>query len=97
MKDWGCLHFSTQRSILAEGGRLAEGEIQTDSKETKGLGKALFDAVGFLSHLFGSLMLLAIAVGTIGGILMSTRRLLQVKRVEKGKDDDLGGQECVGK
>jgi hypothetical protein len=42
------------------------GKMPTNSKDTKGLGKALIDAVGFLSYLFGSLVLLAIAFGTIG-------------------------------
>jgi len=61
---------------------LAEGEMPTNAKDTKGLGKALFDAVGLLSFLFGSLILLAIAFGAIGSIFMSTKRLFQVKRVE---------------
>ena len=60
--------------------------MPTNSKGTKGLGEALFDAVGFLSYLFGSLVLLAIAVGTIGGIFMSTKRLFHVKRVKRDKD-----------
>jgi len=61
--------------------------MPTNSKGTKGLGEALFDAVGFLSYLFGSLVLLAIAVGTIGGIFMSTKRLIQIKRVQRDEDD----------
>jgi len=59
--------------------------MPTNSKGTKGLGEALFDTVGLLSYLFGSLVLLAIAVGTIGGIFMSTKRLFQVKRVKRNK------------
>jgi hypothetical protein len=43
--------------------------------------------VGFLSFLFGSLVLLAIASGTIGGIFMSTKRLFRVKRVKKDEDN----------
>ena len=66
---------------------MAEGEMPTNAKNTKGLGKALFDAVGFLSFLFGSLILLAIAFGAIGSIFMSTKRLFQVKRV-KGDEGD---------
>jgi len=61
--------------------------MPTNSKGTKGLGEALFDTVGLLSYLFGSLVLLAIAVGTIGGIFMSTKRLFQVKRVKRDKDN----------
>ena len=71
--------------------------MPTNSKDTKRLGKALFDAVGFLSYLFGSLILLAIAVGTIGGIFMSTKRLFQVKRVERDRDNDHREPEGVGK
>jgi hypothetical protein len=61
--------------------------MPTDSKGRKGLGEALIDTVGFFSYLFGSLVLLAIVVGTIGGIFMSTKRLLQVKRVKRDKDN----------
>jgi sulfite exporter TauE/SafE len=61
--------------------------MPTSSKSTKGLGKALIDAVGFLSYLFGSLILLAIAFGTIGGMFMSTKRLFQFKRVKRDKDN----------
>jgi uncharacterized integral membrane protein len=43
--------------------------------------------VGFLSFLFGSLILLAIVFGTIGGIFMSTKRLFQLKRVKRDKDN----------
>ena len=62
-------------------------KMPTNSRGRKGLGEALFDAVGFLSYLFGSLILLAIAVGTIGGIFMSTKRLFQVKRVKRDEDN----------
>ena len=61
--------------------------MTTNSESRKGLGEGLFDAVGFLSYLFGSLILLAIAVGTIGGIFMSTKRLFQVKRVKRDEDN----------
>jgi hypothetical protein len=43
--------------------------------------------VGFLSYLFGSLILLAIAFGPIGGMFMSTKRLFQFKRVKRDKDN----------
>ena len=66
---------------------MAEGEMPTNAKDTKGLGKALFDAVGLLSFLFGSLILLAIVFGIIGSMFMSTKRLFQVKRV-KGDEDN---------
>ena len=59
----------------------------TNAKETKGVGKALFDAVGLLSFLFGSLILSAIVFGIIGSMFMSTKRLFQVKRV-KGDEDN---------
>ena len=61
--------------------------MPTNSKGRKGLGEALFDVVGSLSYLFGLLVLLAIAFGTIGGIFMSTKRLFQVKRVKRDKDN----------
>jgi hypothetical protein len=60
--------------------------VPTNSKDTKGLGKAIIDAVGFLSFLLGSLILLAIAFGTIGSIFMSTKRLFKLKRVKKDED-----------
>jgi len=69
--------------------------MPTNSESRKGLGEALIDAVGFLSYLFGSLVLLAIVFGTIGGIFMSTRRLFQVKRVKRDKDN--GHREPEGK
>jgi len=62
------------------------GKMPTNSKDTKGLGKALIDAMGFLSFLFGSLILLAMVFGAIGGIFMSTKRLFQVKRVKRDED-----------
>jgi len=71
--------------------------MPTNAKGTKGLGEALFDTVGLLSYLFGSLVLLAIAVGTIGGIFMSTKRLFQVKRVKKDEDNSRSEPEGGGK
>ena len=71
------------------------GRIPTNSKDRKGLGEALFDAMGFLSYLIGSLVLLAIAVGAIGGIFMSTKRLIQIKRVQRDEDDS--GDKLQGK
>ena len=84
------------RSARLQEGRLQDhisrsarkvGKMPTNSKDTKGLGKALFDAVGFLSFLFGSLILLAIVFGTIGSIFMSTKRLFKLKRVKKDEDN----------
>ena len=63
--------------------------MPTDSKGKKGLGEALFDTVGSLSYLVGSVVLVAIAVGTIGGILISTKRLIQVKRTRSDEDDSV--------
>jgi hypothetical protein len=71
--------------------------MPTNAKDTKGLGEALIDAVGFLSYLFGSLVLLAIVFGTIGGIFMSTKRLFQVKRVKKDEDNTHSEPEGGGK
>ena len=65
---------------------MAEGEIQTDSKETKGVGKALINAFGLISFLFGSLILLTIVFGMVGSIFMSTKRLFSVKRVRGDKE-----------
>ena len=65
---------------------MAEGEMPTNAKETKGVGEALFDAVGLLSFLFGSLILSAIVFGMIGSMFMSTKRLFQVKRVKGNKE-----------
>jgi hypothetical protein len=62
-------------------------KMPTNAKGAKGLGNALFDAVGFLSYLFGSLILLATVFGAMGGIFVSTKRLFQLKRVKKDKDD----------
>ena len=64
--------------------------MPTNGKGTKGLGKALIDAVGLLSFMFGSLVLIAIAFGTIGGIFMSTKRLFQIRRAESDKDNSRG-------
>ena len=66
---------------------MAEGEMPTNPKETKGAGKALMNALGLVSFLLGSLVLLAIVFGMIGSIFMSTKRLFQVKRV-KGDEDN---------
>ena len=57
--------------------------MPTNAKETKGVGKALFNVFGVLSFLFGSLIFVAIVFGMIGGLFMSTKRLFQLKRVKK--------------
>ena len=61
---------------------MAEGEMPTNAKGTKGAGEALMNALGLISFLFGSLILLAIVFGMIGSIFMSTKRLFKVKRVK---------------
>jgi hypothetical protein len=61
--------------------------MPTNSEGTKGLGKTLIDTVGFLSYLFGTLVLVAIAFGALGGIFMSTKRLFQFKRVKRDEDN----------
>ena len=66
---------------------LAEEIMPTNAKETKGIGKALINALGFLSFLFGSLILVGIMFGMIGGIFMSTKRLFQFKRIKREEDN----------
>ena len=68
---------------------MAEGEMPTNAKGTKGAGKALMNALGLISFLFGSLILLAIVFGMIGSIFMSTKRLFQLKRVKGEKEEFL--------
>jgi hypothetical protein len=65
---------------------LPERESSTNSKETKGVGKALINAFGLISFLLGSLILLTIVFGMIGSIFMSTERLFSVKRVRGDKE-----------
>jgi len=65
---------------------LAEREMPTNSKETKGVGKALINAFGLISFLFGSLILLTIVFGMIGSMFMSTKRIFSVKRVKGDKE-----------
>ena len=69
--------------------------MPTNPKDKKGLGKELFDIVGLLSFLFGSLILLAIVFGAIGSIFMSTRRLFQVKQAKRDDGDGHSGAEGV--
>jgi hypothetical protein len=57
-----------------------------NAKEPKGTGKALVNVLGFFSFLLASIILFAVAVGTVGGIFMSTKRLFQVKRVKSDED-----------
>ncbi len=73
--------------MLGEGDRSGSGKTLTSGKDKKGVGEALIDALGFLSFLLGSLVLLAIAFGTIGSIFMSTKRLFRVKRVKRDKNN----------
>ena len=68
---------------------LAEEIMPTNAKETKGVRKAVMNTVGFVSFLFGSLLLLAIVFGMIGSIFMSTKRLFQLKRVKGEKEEFL--------
>jgi hypothetical protein len=71
---------------------LAEGEMRTNAKETKGVGKALINALGFFSLLFGLLILLGIVFETIGSIFIfiSTSKLFQFKRVKRDEDKPNG-------
>lgn len=61
--------------------------MMTNSKGTKGVGKVLINALGFLSFLFGSLMLLVIVFEMIGSMFMSPKPLFQLKRVKRDEDD----------
>jgi len=69
--------------------------MPTNAKETKGAGKALINALGLVSFLFSSLILLAIVFGMIGSIFMSTKRLFQVKRVKGDKEESLEMERAV--
>ena len=63
--------------------------MRTNAKETKGVGKALINVLGFLSLLFGLLILLGIVFQTIGSIFtfISTNKLFQFKRVKRDEDN----------
>jgi hypothetical protein len=73
--------------------------MPTSSKDTKGLGKAIIDAAGLLSFLFGSLILLGIVFVTIGGIFIfiSPSKLFQLKRVKRDKDNSRSKPEGPGR
>ena len=66
--------------------------MRTNAKETKGVGKALINALGFFSFLFGLLILLGIVFVTIGSILIfiSPNKLFQFKRVKRDGDKPNG-------
>jgi len=70
--------------------------MRTNAKETKGVGKALINVLGFFSLLFGLLILLGIVFAAIGGIFIfiSKSKLFQFKRVKR--DEDNGGSEPEG-
>ena len=68
-----------------------------NEKGTKGLGKTLFEAIGFLSFLFGSLILLTIVFGAIGSIFTSTKPLFQLRRVKKDEDNGFSEPESGGR
>ena len=67
--------------------------MPANEKGTKGLGKTLFEAIGFLSFLFGSLVLLAVVFGAIGSIFKSTKPLFQFRRVKRSEDNSQSGPE----
>jgi hypothetical protein len=72
--------------------------MSTNEKGTKGLGKTLFEAIGFLSFLFGSLILLTIVFGAIGSIFTSTKPLFQLRRVRKDEHNSHSEPEgAIGK
>ena len=76
---------------------MAVREMPTNAKETKGVGKALINALGFLSLLFGLLILLGIVFATIGGIFIfiTKSKLFQFKREKM--DGDNSGSEPEGR
>jgi len=51
-------------------------------KKPKDLGKALVNGLGFLSFLFGSLVLVSLVFGMIGSLFISTKPLFRAKRVK---------------
>ena len=73
--------------------------MRTNAKETQGVGKALINALGFFSFLFGLLILLGIVFETIGSIFMfiSPNKLFQFKRVKKDKDNSRSEPEGRGR
>ena len=71
--------------------------MAANAKGTKGLGKAIFGAVGFLSFLFGSLILLTIVFGAMGSIFSSTKPLFQFRSVKKDEDKSHSEPEGGGK
>jgi hypothetical protein len=71
--------------------------MPANEKGTKGLGKTLFEAIGFLSFLFGSLILLTIVFGAIGSIFTSTKPLFQLRRVKKDEDNGFSEPESGGR
>jgi len=68
---------------------LAEGEMRTNAKETKGVGKALINALGVFSLLLGLLILLGVVFKTIGSIFIfiSANKLFQFNRVKRDEDN----------
>jgi hypothetical protein len=73
--------------------------MPTSSKDTKGLGKAIIDAVGLLSFLFGVLILLGIVFVTIGSIFIfiSPNKLFQFIRVKRDEDNSRSKPEGPGR
>ncbi len=59
----------------------------TNEKKSKEFGKALVDCLGFLSFLFGSLLLVSLVFGMIGSFFMSTKPLFKAKRAKNGDDN----------
>ncbi len=59
----------------------------TNGKERKEFGKALVDGLGFLSFLFGSLVLISLVFGMIGSLFMSTKPLFRAKRAKNADDN----------
>lgn len=79
---------------------MAERKILPNTKESKGVGKALINALGFLSLLFGSLILLGIifqAIGSIFFLFFPKTKSFQFKRVKMDEDNNRGKPESKTK
>ena len=78
---------------------MAEGEMRTNAKETKGVGKALINTLGFFSLLSGLLILLGIVFVTIGSIFIfiSPNKLFKFKQVKRDKDNSHSKPEGPGR
>jgi type I restriction enzyme M protein len=94
MQRIGTSMRNIQKSVVGGEIKLAEREMPTNAKETKGVGKALINALGFFSFLFGLLILLGIVFTAIGSIFIfiSKSKLFQFKRMKMDEDNSRSDQ-----